>query len=174
MLGKVEWVVEFMEKICLAGSSCAMLLIMLVTTFDLLARKLIDYSIPSLYELTEDYLMVSLVFLSMSYVYSVGGHVRVTLLEKHFPPSIKRPLQKFLLLLALILFGLITLKGWEVTVRAVEFQEVSNSVLAYPLAPAFFLVPLGSGLLFLRILQSLFSPLGPPIDQEHGKPSSID
>ena len=56
---KVNRAVDFLEKICLAGSSCAMLLIMFVTTVDLLARKLIDCSIPTLYELTEDYWMVT-------------------------------------------------------------------------------------------------------------------
>jgi len=171
MKSALDRFLNFIEKICLGGSSISMLLIMFVTTFDLLARKIIDYSIPSLYELTEDYMMVSLVFLSMSYVYSIGGHVRVTLLEKYFPPYIKKPLDRFLLLLGLILFAFITLKGWQVTVRAFEFQEVSNSVLAYPLAPAFFLVPLGCALVCLRILQSIFS--ASPMPTVHGH-TSID
>src|SRR5690606_41095253 len=42
----------------------------------------------SLYEFTEDYLMVSLVFLTLSYVYTVGGHVRVTLFEKRIPARV--------------------------------------------------------------------------------------
>jgi TRAP-type C4-dicarboxylate transport system permease small subunit len=163
MKSGVNRVLNFIEKICLGGSSVSILLIMFLTTFDLLARKLIDYSIPSLYELTEDYLMVSLVFLSMSYVYSIGGHVRVTLFERYIPPGIKKPLERILLLGGLILFAFITLKGWQVTLRAFEFQEVSNSVLAYPLAPAFFLVPLGCALLCLRILQSIFSANPMPV-----------
>jgi TRAP-type C4-dicarboxylate transport system permease small subunit len=66
-------------------------------------------------------------------------------------------LELFLKSLGLIFFILITLKGWEVTVRAYQFGEVSSSVLAYPLAPAFFLVPLGSALVCVRIFQSLFT-----------------
>ena len=68
----------------------SMLLIMLLTTFDLLARKFADYSIPSLYEFTEDYLMVSLVFLTVSYVYTQGAHVRVPLLEQRLPRRLGR------------------------------------------------------------------------------------
>jgi TRAP-type C4-dicarboxylate transport system permease small subunit len=59
--------------------------------------------------------------------------------------------------LAFILFFFIMVKGWDVTVRAYEFKEVSASVLAYPLAPAFFLVPLGSALVCIRIFQSFFT-----------------
>jgi TRAP-type transport system small permease protein len=157
MKSAIQRLLDAVEKIFLAVSSGAILVIMFITTFDLLARKVFDYSIPSLYEFTEDYLMVSLVFLSISYVYVLGGHVRVTLLEPYFPRGIKKPLELFLKSLGLIFFILITLKGWDVTVRAYQFGEVSSSVLAYPLAPAFFLVPLGSALVCVRIFQSLFT-----------------
>jgi len=149
--------IDFIEKVFLAGGFVCILAIMFLTTFDLVWRKLFNYSIPSLYEFTEDYLMVGLIFLTISYVYTIGGHVRVTLFEKHYPPFFKRPLEKALKFLALVLFFLIMVKGWEVTVRAWDFKEVSSSVLAYPLAPALFLVPLGSALVCIRIVQSFFT-----------------
>ncbi len=145
------------EKVFLAGGFISILTIMAITTFDLLARKLFNFSIPSLYEFTEDYLMVGLVFLTISYVYTAGGHVRVTLLEKYYPPAFKKPLEKILKFLAFVLFLFITWKGWDVTVRAYQFSEVSSSVLAYPLAPAFFLVPLGSAMVCIRMFQSFFT-----------------
>lgn len=109
--------------------------------------------------------MVALVFLSISYVYKAGGHVKVDLLEKHFPNFIKIPLHKFLNLWALVFFVLIALKGWDVGVRAYQFQEVSSSILAYPLAPAYFLVPLGSALTCFRIIEAIFS--GESKEAEH-------
>jgi len=161
----MQKIINMIEKSCFSISFISILIIMFITTFDLLARKLINYSIPSLYELTEDYLMVSLVFLSMSYVFTIGGHVRVTLLEKRFPPSLKIILEKFLSFLALVLFLMITIKGWGVFVRAYTFQEISNSVLGYPLAPAFFLVPLGAGMMCVRIFQAIFMGI-PKSDHE--------
>ena len=157
MKSAVQRFLDVVEKIFMALSSAAILVIMFITTFDLLARKIFDYSIPSLYEFTEDYLMVTLVFLSISYVYVLGGHVRITLLEPYIPRGIRKPLEIVLKFLGLVFFVLITVKGWEVTVRAYQFGEVSSSVLAYPLAPAFFLVPLGSALVCVRIFQSLFT-----------------
>lgn len=156
MRNRIERIFSGAEKVLFVGSCTSILIIMFLTTFDLLARKFYDYAIPSLYEFTEDYLMVSLVFLSISTVFLKGGHVRVTLFEKYIPERFRSRVAQILKVSAFILFFLITIKGWEVTVRAYQFGEVSSSVLAYPLAPAFFLVPLGCAFLCIRIVQSFF------------------
>jgi len=152
-------VLAFVERIFVVAAGISMVLMMLFTTFDLLSRKLFNYSIPSLYEFTEDYLMVSLVFLTISYVYAQGGHVRVTLLEKYLPLRFKKIWEKVHQLMALALFFLIAVKGWDAAFRAYEFNEMSNSILAYPLAPALLLVPVGSAMLCLRIIQVIFNGL---------------
>jgi TRAP-type C4-dicarboxylate transport system permease small subunit len=166
MKNAIDRILNRAEGVLLLGSCASILIIMFLTTFDVLARKFFDYAIPSLYELTEDYFMVALVFLSISWVYRKGGHVRVTILEKYLPEGLKGPLEKFLKIPYLVLFLLITLKGWEVTVRAFEFGEVSSSVIAYPLAPAFCMVPLGCAFLCGRILQSFF--LAREYEEGHG------
>lgn len=146
---------EWFEGVCVRVSSVSLLSVMALTTLDVLARKLFDYSLPSLFEFTEDYLMVALVFLSLSHVFTAGGHVRVTIFEKFIPVGLRRPLKLLLDLPALGMFGLIAVLGWNNAARSLQFGEVSSSLLAYPLAPALFLVPLGSALLCLRIVQSM-------------------
>lgn len=152
-------ILAFVERIFVFGAGISIVLMMLLTTFDLLSRKFLNYSIPSLYEFTEDYLMVSLVFLTISYVYTQGGHVRVTLFEHHLPHRFRVGWEKLHQLMALLLFFFIGVKGWDAAVRAYEFNEMANSVLAYPLAPALLLVPVGSAMLCLRIIQALFNGL---------------
>lgn len=163
---KPQDMVNSIEKICLVCSTVSLLAIMFFTTFDVLARRIFDYSIPGLYELTSDYLMVALVFLSLSHVYVKGGHVRVTLFIGLIPKAIRPVLDKLLDLSALVMFVLIAILGWNNAVRAFEFNEVSNSLLAYPMAPAFLLVPIGVGMLAIRIIQSLFSSKSNNVDQE--------
>jgi TRAP-type C4-dicarboxylate transport system permease small subunit len=158
-MNTINNILGFLEKVLVFVAGILMILIMLLTTFDLLARKFLNFSIPSLYEFTEDYLMVGLVFLTISFVYAAGGHVRVTLFEKFFNPRFKATWQKVHQLLSLALFFFIGLKGWEAAVRAYQYHEVANSVLAYPLAPALFLVPVGSAMVCLRIIQALFGQL---------------
>lgn len=152
-------VLAFVERIFAFAAGISIVLMMLLTTFDLLSRKFLNYSIPSLYEFTEDYLMVSLVFLSIGYVYTLGGHVRVTLIEQHLPRRFRLVWKKLHQSMTLVLFFFIAVKGWDAAVSAYEFNEMSNSVLAYPLAPALLLVPIGSAMLCLRIIQALFGGL---------------
>ena len=152
-------VLTVVERIFAFAAGISIVLMMLLTTFDLLSRKFLDYSIPSLYEFTEDYLMVSLVFLSIGYVYTQGGYVRVTLIEQHLPHLVRLVWEKLHQSMTLVLFFFIAVKGWDAAVRAYEFNEMSNSVLAYPLAPALLLVPIGSAMLCLRIIQALLGEL---------------
>ena len=140
------------ENICTWVSVVSLLAIMILTSFDVFARKIFDYSIPSLFEFTEDYLMVALVFLSLSYVQKMDGHIRVTLLVRFIPRVLRKPLDVVLNLAALILFLLIMVRGWENAVSAFQFGEVSASVLAYPLGPALLLVPIGCALLCVRLV----------------------
>jgi len=151
-------IIDTLEKICLSGSVIAVLIIMLATNVDVLLRKVSDYAIPSLYEVTQDYLMVALVFLSISYVYKKGGHVRVTLFLGVIPEKLKGPLDKLLTFFVLIFFVMMTVIGWNAGMEAVEFNEMSSSSLGYPLAPAFFMVPVGCGIACLRIIMSFFVP----------------
>lgn len=149
---------EMVENFCLGGSVIAVLLIMFSTNADLLLRKLTNHAVFGLYEITQDYLMPAMVFLSISFVYKKGGHVRVTLLEKYFPKGMKVVIDKIFLGLGVSFFVLMTIGGWQAAMDAWADGEVSASSLSYPLAPAYFLVPLGCFLSALRMLISFAVP----------------
>lgn len=150
--------IALIEKIFLGISVLTTFGMMLFITADVVGRAVFNHPIIGCVEITEDYLMVAVFFLAMSYVYITGGHARITMLQRHFPPKIKLAVEVFSGLVCLIFFGLITYGGWVTTKRAFLFHEYSSSLLAYPLAPAYLLVVLGSGLLCLRILQAVFVP----------------
>lgn len=149
--------IDTLEWIWMAGSVVSLLLIMALTTVDVLLRKFSAHSVPGLFEIISDYLMVALVFLAISRVYRMGGHVRVTLVERAIPEAGQRVLRKAMDVVAFLFFLLVAIMGWQSARTAMLFQEVSSSVLAYPLAPALFIVPAGAGLTCLRALQSFFS-----------------
>lgn len=157
LIGKI---IEKAELLCLAGSCLALVLIMLLTTADVVLRKLADSGIAGVYGVTEDYLMVAIVFLSISHVYRSGGHIRVTLFEKTIPHILRPFLNLFKNLTALVFFGIIAIMGWKTAMSALSFGEVSSGALIYPIAPALFIVPLGAGLTCLRIIQELSDIFG--------------
>lgn len=149
---------DLIEKICITGSVFCVIIMMLLVTADVTGRKFFHQPIPGSVEITEDYLMVALVYLAMSYVYTQGGHVRVTLFRRFIPGSIKLPVDTVLNLFALLFFVILTARGWATTLRAIKFHEFSSCILAYPLAPAYFILTLGGALLCVRILETIISP----------------
>jgi TRAP-type transport system small permease protein len=150
--------IDWIEKICLLCSALAVGAILFLTVLDVVLRKTTPYGVPGLYDFTQDYLMVALVFLSISHVYRLGGHVRVTLFQGAIPVQLKKPLQKAIDVLVLLFLSGIVYTGYHAAVGAWQFKEVSSNILAYPLAPALFLVPLGCGLTMIRVVQSLAGP----------------
>lgn len=154
-LGKA---IDLVEKVCMTGSVLSVIFMMLLVTADVMGRKFFHHPIPGSVEINEEYLMVTLVYLAMSYVYVQGGHVRVTLFRRFLPPALLKVVDPCLNALGLLLFSLITFFGWQKTVKAWRFGETTSCILGYSLAPAYFLLTLGAALLCVRIAESVFRP----------------
>jgi TRAP-type C4-dicarboxylate transport system permease small subunit len=152
-----RWI-ERIEGICLWGSVVAVLVIMIFTNLDVVLRKLFNSAVPGMYEVTQDFLMVGLVFLSMSHVYRKRAHVSVTLFLKFIPQGVKPGLDRLLEILAFLFFALLTVVSWEAFMDAWQGGETSSSILGYPMAPAYLLVPLGAGVTSLRVLVGIIRP----------------
>lgn len=148
----------YVEKVCLAGSFLSTLAMMVLNSVDALTRYFFNSPIGGVYEITEDYLVVALVFLALSYTYKKGRHVRVEAVIQFIPHKIMRPIDAVFKMASFGFFLLLTIAGWQVFAHAVKINEFSNNILRYPLAPAYFLVVLGCALLCLRLIQSVFDP----------------
>ncbi|WP_353928707.1 TRAP transporter small permease [Desulfofundulus kuznetsovii] len=131
---------------------------MLLVTADVTGRKFFGQPIPGSVEINEEYLMVTMVYLAMSYVYIQGGHVRVTLIRRFLPQVFLKVIDPCLNALGLAFFSLITYFGWQKTATALKFKETSSCILAFPMAPAYFLLTLGAALLCVRIIESIVQP----------------
>lgn len=139
----IEWVVVRIAALALA-------IMVVLTTADALARYLFNAPITGAMEFTNEFLMPALVFFTMSYVYRMGGHVRVTILSDRFPPTVQRALLALFDALTAILFAGLT---WGVALRAFDsysLREYSSSPLGYLLAPSFMIVAIGGALMTVR------------------------
>ncbi len=158
--------IGYIEKYCFYLSLFSTVAMMLLISVDAVVRYLFNHPITGTFEITEEYLMVALVFLALSNTYTHGGHVRVTLFLRFIPSSIKLPVNILFALLGLGFFALLTYGGWNIFIRAAHEREFSEGLLQYPLAPAYFLIPLGSGLLCIRLLQDIVKMISTKTLQE--------
>jgi TRAP-type C4-dicarboxylate transport system permease small subunit len=127
------------------------ILMMLVTTFDSIFRYLLKKGIPGAYEFTADYLMVALVFLSISYVWKMGGHINIDILYQRFPTKLKKFLSIiYMLLIAGLMFG-IGYQAMIVTVEAYVNNYVSAGIVRWPTWLSWVWIPIGSYIFTIRL-----------------------
>ncbi|MCD6675368.1 MAG: TRAP transporter small permease [Burkholderiaceae bacterium] len=155
--GSFARLLDAAERWCFRASCAGVVAMMLLVSADALGRFVLHSPITGAYELTEDYLMVILVFLGLSYSYRKGAFVRVTSFTRFFPRRLRLVLERVSAAAAAVVVGAIAAGGFDMTVHAIRIGEFSSNLLQYPLAPAYALVVVGCALLALRLLQSLFA-----------------
>lgn len=145
--------IAWLERGCLIIAGAALIVLMLLTTIDTLLRYFFSAPLTGVLEFSEEYLMIAMIYMPISYVFVAGGHIKVELLERYFPPKVKWIIEKVNILIGLVLFILITMASFPVVKDALTTGETSSSALAYPMAPAYAMVTIGCFLLCIRSIQ---------------------
>ena len=156
--GLFDRVLSFIEDKFFGFSIILLVVMTLFITVDAAARYILGIPIPGGYEISEEYLLPALTFFALSAVFVMGGHVRVTMLVDVLPKKVMRPINFIQDVLCLAFSLVVTLGSFLTTVKAFAREEYSNSILAYPMAPAYGIVFLGMALLTLRQIYYFVKP----------------
>lgn len=110
--------------------------------------------IAGIYEMVEQYLMPTVVFLGVCYTYRKGGYIRVTFLMDSLPRKIKAALEYidhlFSIVLSVIFVITTVLKALRIFEKNVRLEN-----WPLPLWPAYVIVPVGFTLATLVMLLDL-------------------
>ena len=143
------------EAVVMTVSAVLLLMTMLIVVADVFMRYVLNRPFSFTYDLVGLYLLAGLFFLSLSDTFRVGAHVSVDILVQHLPPGGRRASEIVTCLSGIPVFAAIAWLGWE---RAWD-NWMSNDVLAgsipWPTWASAVLVPVGCGLLVLRLLLHL-------------------
>lgn len=132
-------------------SAAAMFAIMLVVVCDVVMRYVFHSPLSWAYDLISLYLVAAVFFLSLPAAYTEGAHVNVDILQQTFPPRAIRLTEVVTTAIGAIVFGLITYFGILRTVDAYVSRDVLSGAIPWPTWPSLALVPLGCGLMTLRL-----------------------
>ena len=122
-------------------------------------RYVFNSPIPGAFE-ASGALWVGVVFLSLAYVQAAKGHTAVMVLVSRFPPGVRANLNLVTLILALVVFVIMTWKGAVIAWGDFQVKEVALGTVRFPIWPSKMLVPLGAGLLCLRLMVDIAHQLG--------------
>jgi TRAP-type C4-dicarboxylate transport system permease small subunit len=124
---------------------------MLLTTGDAAGRYLLNHPITGAFEITTNYLMVSTIFLAMTYAYREGAHIRVTFLASRLPRLVKLIVNHLVQIVSVLYCAALVFASFKQALRTIASGTTLSS-LPIPQGPAYLLVPVG---LFLFVITML-------------------
>lgn len=149
---KANRIITALENTLGVLASLMLLAIMLLVVLDVAMRYVFRAPLGWSYDLISMYLMAGLFFFSLSVTLQHEEHVRVDLLLKHFPPAMRHLAEFVTYLAASVVFGLIVYITFSKAVHSFQANEVAPGEIPWPAWLSIALVPVGAGLLLLRML----------------------
>lgn len=150
VLKKVEDILHF------AGCLSLVVVVVLLNA-DILLRVIFNTPVQFQFEFTELYLMPALASLSLSRVFRQGGHLALEFMPEHLPGYLGTAISKLRLLLPAAFFGAVTYMSGNFVLHAFAQGAVEYGVIDWPLGWAYLAIPLGCGVLVIRLLYDVFS-----------------
>jgi TRAP-type C4-dicarboxylate transport system permease small subunit len=95
--------------------------------------------------------MAGVFFLILSEAYASNAHVNVDILQQKLPASGIRLAEVVTCAVGIVVFSLITWFGWQRAVESYKAADVMAGAIPWPMWPSIGLVPIGAGLLTLRL-----------------------
>ena len=128
----------FKNMLCeIAGWLCFGMVLMIF--IDVIGRYFFNAPLPSVYEISEDLLMVTFIFLAVPSAF----HINVTLLASRYPPRMKTAAKFAKHLLSMLFLALVAWKSLQMAWTSYAQAELSESYLAFPLYPGRVAVAIG-------------------------------
>ncbi len=139
-------------------SQISVFAMMLLTTADAICRYLLHQPIVGAFEFTTNYLMVMTVFLSMSYVMRLKGHIKIDLITNHLPTRLVAFFQTVFLLFGAIMMLILGYQGMWVTIEAWEKKYTTMGLISWPMWLSYICIPVGAFLFCIRLLIEIVYP----------------
>jgi TRAP-type C4-dicarboxylate transport system permease small subunit len=132
---------------------------MMMIVSDVAGRYLLSRPIPGVYEITEFYFMIAVVFLGLSSTQRDGVNVRVELVLERLPAPVQRGLEILFLGATLLVFFAISYLATRTSVENFVHNRWTTGVVQLPLGPSWGLVAIGCVIFCLRVLLQFLSVL---------------
>jgi TRAP-type C4-dicarboxylate transport system permease small subunit len=147
-------VLDWIDRLCRWATAAAIGGMVILVISDAVGRTL-RMPVPGAVEVTEEYLMVAIVFLAMGFTHAEGRHIRIELFER-WMPWIAGPFVRIgVAAISLVYFGLIAWQGLDQTRSAFAIDKRSTSELNYPMGPAYALVVVGCVVMCLWLARDI-------------------
>ncbi|SEO37726.1 TRAP-type C4-dicarboxylate transport system, small permease component [Salinihabitans flavidus] len=148
----LEKVLSKLEDILHLAGCLSLVAVAGLINADILLRLFANRPVQIQFELTELFLMPALATLSLSRVFRDGGHLALEFTPKVLPGLLGHVISLLRLLLPAAFFAAVTAMSGKFAFEAIAHGHVEYGVIDWPLGWAYAVIPLGCGVLVLRLL----------------------
>lgn len=150
--GAADTALSFVENIAAAIAGVIAIVMMLLTTADALMRYLLNAPLVFQFYLTSNYLLVATLMLSLAWGFRTGGYIRVSILFSRLGELLGSAVLRVGLLFSAGYLALLTWTSGKYFLKAYESNLIAVEEINWPVAWSWLWVPIGCGLLTLRVL----------------------
>ena len=148
----MEKVIQRLERICMAGAVLAVATMMLVTSYDALARYAFHAPVPWAFQLISYYLLIVAIYLAVAATFANGDHIAIDLFRHRFPDRVRAAIDLVWSLLATGVFALIAYGALAEMVHAYLQREFLPGYIVWPVWLAYLPIFVGTALTTLRLI----------------------
>jgi TRAP-type C4-dicarboxylate transport system permease small subunit len=152
MIRRLLAIIDRIEKVGTVIASLLMFAVMVIVFSDVVMRYAFNHPFAWAYDLISLYIMAGLFYFILSSTYAARAHIGVDILYDAFPAGVKRAVDIVINGIGSVVFFLIAYIGLGRTLEAFHTGDVLSGAIPWPMWPAFALVPLGAGLLSMRLV----------------------
>lgn len=157
---RVSRVVNAIDTALLAVGCLMLFSLMMVVVTDVSLRYLFNKPLAWSYEIISSYLMPGLFFMAASHTLRSNAHVCVDILHNYVGRKTRRVFEALSSTLATPVFGLAAWVSAQNTLKDLEAGSVSSSGMELPTWTISLLLPIGFGLLALRLALHAWGHIG--------------
>lgn len=143
---------EKIDRIVFYVAQISIILMMIVMVAEAITRYVFNHAIPGAHIMIENYLMIMITFLSMSYVMKMKGHIKLDFFLHYIPERLEKILNTIYMLLAA---GVMFVIGYQATIVAID-NYVNNytltGIVTWPIWTQWIWIPIGSFVFTIRLL----------------------
>lgn len=154
----VDTVLRWVETLAMLIAAVFLLLIMVLVSLDATLRYAVNMPLAFQYPLTEDYLLIGLVCFTLAWGFRTGGYIRINGIAARLPPLFAQVLLRVGLLVSAGYIGALAWKSNQFFLGLVATGERNIGTLSMPVWISWVWVPVGLGLLFLRLVICAIGP----------------
>jgi TRAP-type C4-dicarboxylate transport system permease small subunit len=141
-----------LEAAAMTVAGACVTAMMLVVCVDAAGRYLFRAPLQWSFDVVSYYLMVGAAYFALSSTFRHGDHININLLHAKLSPRVRAWVDIVTSVLAAVLFAVIAYTAFDKTIDAWTNKEFSPGYVMWPVWLSFAPIPLGAGLIVLRLL----------------------